>query len=97
MAANSYVPGDGFQLQATFTKNNVNTDPTTVTFKFKDPAGVITTYVFGVDPEIVKSAVGTYYMDVTVSDEGQFWYRIEGTGAVIAALEYPYIGIQSQF
>ena len=97
MTDNSYAIGDGFRLQASFTVSDVLTDPTTVTFQLKDPNDVITTYVYGTDAEVVKSAVGVYYMDVTVSAAVTWHYRIVGTGACIAAVESTFAGIRSQF
>lgn len=95
--ANGYFIGDGFRLEARFTVDGVLTDPTTVTFQFLSPSDVITTYVYGTDPEVVKSAVGVYYVDVTVSEELTWWYRIVATGAVIAAVESSYVGSASKF
>lgn len=92
-----YVIGDGFRLKATFTVDDVVTDPTTVTFKLKDPDGLITTYVYGVNAEVVKVSTGIYYIDVTVSKALTWFYRIVGTGAVIAATEGTFVGLQSQF
>lgn len=95
--ANNYTLGDGFRLQATFTVNGVNTDPSTVVFSLKDPDDIITSYTFGVNAQVVKSAVGVYYMDVTVSKPLTWWYRIVGTGACIAAVESSFFGNQSKF
>lgn len=97
MTANKYQIGEGFRLQAVFEVSDINTDPTTVTFKIKNPSNVITTYVYGVALEVIKDAVGIYHMDITVSAEGNWWYRVEGTGACIAAYENPFVGIASQF
>jgi hypothetical protein len=97
MATNIYDLGDGFVLRATFTVLGVNTDPTTVVFSLKKPDGTITDYTYGVDAEVVKDAVGLYHMVVTVSEDGNWWYRVVGTGACVAALENTFVGRSSQF
>lgn len=74
------VPGDF----TTF----VPTDPTTVTFYLRDPDNVVTTYVFGVAPELTNPAVGVYILEPGALTLGGVWYyRAEGSGAVIATIE----------
>jgi hypothetical protein len=62
-------------------------DPTGVTFKFRTPAGTVTTYTYGVDSELVKDATGQYHVLITASLAGIYQWRFAGTGAVIAAIE----------
>lgn len=96
--ANSYPVGDGFRLVGTFTVNDVNTDPTTVVFSLLDPDLIQTDYTYGVDAEVVKSAVGVYYMDVTVTKSHTWYYKIVGTGACIAATpDTPFKGEVTKF
>lgn len=95
--AHKYPIGDGFRLVARFTVDGILTDPTTITFQLKTPGDIITTYVYGVDSEVVKTAVGVYYIDVTVTAPLSWWYRVVSAGAVIAAQEGTFVGIQSQF
>lgn len=85
--AGSYDIGDRVHVTAAFTVSSVATDPTTVVFKYKDPSGTITTLTYGIDPEIVRSAEGNYYVDLDVDEQGDWWYRWAGTGAVVAAQE----------
>lgn len=61
------------------------TDPTTVTFKFKDPAGTITTRTYGIADEITKVSTGVYRCSFVVTDSGSWWYRWTSTGTVNAA------------
>lgn len=80
--------GDLRRIQATFKNiSGTDTDPTTVTFKLRDPNGTVTTYLYGTDAELVKSATGIYYVDYTILYDGQHFYRFEGTGTVISAEE----------
>ena len=66
----------------------VPTDPTTVTFYLRDPDNVVVTYVFGVDGEITNPSVGVYIFEPGASSLGGNWfYRAEGTGAVVATIE----------
>lgn len=78
--AGPYDKGDTIRVTCTF-KNSagVDTDPTAVVARVQDPAGVETT------PTVTKSATGIYYIDVTPSLSGTYYYRFEGTGALVAA------------
>lgn len=72
-------------------------DPSTVTFKLKNPSGTVTTYVYGTDAQLEKSAVGRYYVDVTINATGIWSYRFEGTGLVNVASESKFTIKQSVF
>lgn len=62
-------------------------DPTTVTFKFKNPAGTTTTYVYGTDAQLVKESTGVYRVDVAANAAGTWHWRFESTGTGKAAEE----------
>lgn len=96
MAVNTYDKGDKVRVQATFTVSDVNTDPTTVTLKVKNPAGVTSTYTYAL-AEITKSATGIYYKDLSVDDDGIYHYRFEGTGTCEAASEHKFEVRKSEF
>jgi hypothetical protein len=96
MAVNTYDKGDSVRLKCTFTVNSVNTDPTTITLRVKDSDGTIAVYTYA-GGTITKSAVGIYYKDVTVSNDGIWYWRYEGTGTVIAAGESSFIVRPSEF
>jgi len=98
MTDNIYDVGDKVRTQGTFQDLlEVDTDPSTITFKFKDPASTITTYIYGTDAELVKSATGVYYVDLILSQEGEYHYRFEGTGSIHAADEVTFRAQQSEF
>jgi len=59
--------------------NEVYIDPTTLVFNIKDPSGNITSYTYGVDVAVIKSAVGRYYLDVTTDEAGQWHYSYQST------------------
>ena len=47
-------------------------DPVTVTFKMEIPSGVITTYEYGTDVELVRASEGVYYVDSTTATAGAY-------------------------
>jgi hypothetical protein len=47
-------------------------DPATLRFRFKNPAGTITTYIYGTDAQLVRSATGVYYVQLLCESAG-FW------------------------
>lgn len=85
---NSFDYGDRVRISCAFTDlSGAPADPTGITFKFKTPAGTTTSYVYGVDGALIKLATGSYYVDLTLNVEGIWFYRFEGTGALVAADE----------
>ena len=96
MAVNTYDKGDAVRLKGTFTVSSVLTDPTTVTLKVKDSDGTISTYTYS-GGTVTKLSTGVYYKDVTVSNDGIWYYRFESTGAVAAAGEGSFEVRRSEF
>lgn len=82
--ANSYKFGSSVKVTALWSVSSVNTDPTVVTLYFRDPKGVETSHVYGVDANVVKSAVGSYYYIKRCAVSGKWVYRWEGTGTAPA-------------
>ncbi|HKX83400.1 MAG TPA: hypothetical protein VJL58_04195 [Pyrinomonadaceae bacterium] len=72
-------------------------DPTTVTFRVRDPEGTTIVYVYNTDPELVRSAAGRFYVLVTADNTRTWIYRFEGTGAVVAADEKTFHVEESAF
>lgn len=63
-------------------------DPTTVTFTVQAPDGTETVYVSGIDPEVSNPQVGVYVLTLDPpTPPGNWLWRAEGTGAVVAADE----------
>lgn len=80
--------GDEVRIEGVFKNlDRIKVDPTTVTFKVKDPAGNVTTKVYGTDVEIVKDGLGTFHMDIAANLQGWWYYRIFSTGSGKAAAE----------
>lgn len=85
---NSYHVGDKVRCTGTFeTAAGTDTDPSAVCFAVKTPSGTETTYTYGTDAALVKSAVGIYYVDVSITEAGTWHYRFYATGTGQAAGE----------
>lgn len=76
---------------------NVLIDPTEVRFQVKDPAGVVTEYVYGTNVQLVKDSVGNYHSDVTGNKTGRWSYRFYSTGSGEAAAESQFVIRSSNF
>ena len=64
-------------------------DPTTVTFSIRTP-GVhiaIVTYIYLVDPELVRDSIGHYHVDYVLDFPGDWHYQFEAAGNYIGAAE----------
>lgn len=88
MATSKYDKGDLVRSAVAFTNEaGAAADPTTITFKFKvGKNGTITTYVYGVNAELVKDSVGNYHVDLAIdTDSITYYVAFYGTGALIAA------------
>ena len=86
--ANAYDLGDMVRCSAAFTQNSAAVDPTTVTFQIRRlPANPITTYTYGVDPELIKDSVGNYHVDYQPDAAGDWCYRYAGTTTYVCAAE----------
>ncbi len=72
------------RLTGTFKVSSTLTDPSTITFKMKKPNGVITTFIFNTDAELVKDSTGVFYVEQKLDLSGDWYYSFEGTGAVKA-------------
>jgi hypothetical protein len=85
---NSYHVGDKVRCTGTFeTAAGTDTDPSAVFFKVETPSGTETTYTYGTDAALVKSATGIYYVDVSITEAGTWHYRFYSTGTGQAAGE----------
>ncbi len=69
-----YYPGSTIRMTASFAdQDGAAADPDTLVVKLMDPAGVTTSYTYGTDTEVGRSAAGSYYADVT-PDVGGRWH-----------------------
>lgn len=78
--------------------DGADADPTTVTFKLYSPSGDTTTYVYNTDAELQKGSVGDYFVDVTPTEAGRWFYRWISTGTNTAsAIEGQFVVQASPF
>lgn len=86
MVVTAYDQNDTRRLSIAFTNiAAAATDPTTVTFIMREPDGVLTTYVYVTDAELVKLSTGNFYVDWPIAKPGRHTFRWIGTGSVAAA------------
>jgi len=77
---NSYLIGNQVRLSVSFKDyNGILADPTNVVLKIKKPEG--TTEM--ITP--TKDVIGKYHYDYEPLKVGEYCYRFEATGAVVAA------------
>ena len=79
--SNVYDVGDGIRLTANFTVADIATNPSSVVLKVTDPGGNSGTST------PTNSGTGAYLKDIDVDEDGTWYYRFVGTGAVVAASE----------
>lgn len=77
---NSFYSGDTVRFSIAFTVGTTDTDPTGVIFRTKNPNGVVSSYTYGTDAEVIKVSQGNYRVDLALSLLGEYNYRWEGTG-----------------
>ena len=95
--ANTYHKGDLVRCTGTFTNAaGTATDPDVVKASIRSPS-TTTTYTYGTDAELVKSATGIYYVDVSASASGVWWYRFFSTGTGQGAGETHFVVDESKF
>ena len=95
----TYDVGDKIRCSVRFaTIAGVDTDPTAVVFKWLDPSGNAASDTYG-DPGslVVRDSAGNYHRDVSIDEEGQWFYRWEGTGAIQGAGEKSFLIRDSKF
>ncbi len=62
-------------------------DPTTITLSVLHPNGKVAVFVFGTDPEVVRTGPGAYQLDQALDLDGVWRQRWVGTGNVPAVKE----------
>lgn len=80
-----YDIGDEVVFYVDFTDTaGAAANPTTVTLKVMKPDGTTNTYTGGT---VSNPTVGRFEKPVVLDQEGRWWYRFEGTGAVAISAE----------
>jgi hypothetical protein len=84
----TYALGNLVRVSAAFTNSvGAAVDPAVVKCQVRTPDGTVTTYTYGTDAEVIKSATGAYYLDVDAATAGEWRYRWYSTGSGQAADE----------
>jgi hypothetical protein len=94
--ANDYAKNSLVRVSSEFTVSGVDSDPTTVKCFYKNPTNTVTTLTYGVDNALMKDATGKYHVDINATLVGNWWYRFEATGSVVAANEAEFVILPSQ-
>lgn len=81
----SYFISQKVRLWANFTQDGDLNDPTEVTIMHRDPSGNEASEVYnGGAGNVVKSSTGQYYLDLTLDESGDWYWRVKTTGVVTA-------------
>lgn len=96
---NLYLVGNVARLHALWSdpfNNDQPVDPSTASFEYTDPTGVVTT--IGPYPAggIIREAAGLYHKDITVNLPGDWYYDGVSTGTASARAEGKLTGIISK-
>jgi hypothetical protein len=95
---NEYNVGDLVRLTGEIaTLGGIAVDPTTVACKVKPPSGTNIIYTYGADAFPVRVEAGEYYVDVTATEAGEWWYGFFSTGTGQAAEEARFYVVGSHF
>ncbi len=77
--SNIYDIGDRVRVSASFSDEGAApSDPSPVRLRYRDPAGTVTTLVYGTDSALVRDGVGAYHADLDADAAGTWYYRAEG-------------------
>ena len=79
--ATVYDFNDTIGASVTFTVNGSNADPDTVIFEQQAPDGVIVSYTYLTDVELIKDGTGQYHVVMMLDQAGRWWKRWEGVGS----------------
>lgn len=83
------VVGASVLLTATFRdEEGQPSDPDGVTGKTRSPAGIVTDYAIG---EFAHPSDGVYTLRVVPDEDGEWDWRIAGTGGITAAAEGKFV------
>lgn len=94
-----YLIGTQVQARVTFTDvTGTPTDPTVITFRLENGAGVLVTETYGaLGAAITRVSAGVYTRPVSLNTGGGWAWRWVGTGALEAAVEGVFLVQTSTF
>lgn len=95
MSTHTHDLGDLVRVYTETPFTNADTDaaidPDVVKVSVRDPAGDVTTYVYGTDDEVVRNGTGDYEMNIDADQAGTWFYRFWSTGDGQAAEERKFV------
>lgn len=95
MSGTPYQFGNPVTLDATFLVGSTPTDPTTITFRVRDPEGARTSYSYP-SAQVTNLSTGVYECALgTPALAGQYHYEAIGTGTCVATLPGEFFVIPS--
>jgi uncharacterized protein YfaS (alpha-2-macroglobulin family) len=78
--------------------DGLDVDPATVQLTVTSPSGITTVYTFGGSPDTVtKDSIGTYHVDVTANESGDWFTQWESTGEGAGVQEGQFMVAPSRF
>jgi hypothetical protein len=77
MPYNIYDLGDLVKVSATFKDAGTGAaiDPDVINVSIRTPTGVVTSYTYSVDANLIQENVGEYYAMVNANESGFWFYR----------------------
>lgn len=94
----SFQLGDKVRVAVKFSDlTRTNADPDLVRLRMRAPDGTQSSLVYGASAEVVRDQTGEYHDDVALLSPGEWWFRWEGVGALVAAVEQSLQVEDSQF
>ena len=84
----TYFTGQVLRISAEFRDDAGDlADPTTMSFGYRIEQGTAITFVYGEDVELVRDALGEYYIDITLTTAGTYAYQFTAGGVIEATVE----------
>jgi hypothetical protein len=82
--------GEKIRARVTYTDPDTDalTDPSSVTVVVRTPAGVLTTYTYGVDAALSKVSAGVYQVLITLSEVGTWKWKWTGSATEKTAVDF---------
>lgn len=92
------IRGESARLTCTFrTTAGALQDPSAVRFLYRDPAGAVTTWVYGTNAQLQRLSLGVFLVEIALPSAGAWYWRWEGSGSLVAASEGAFVVAQGQF
>jgi hypothetical protein len=94
-----YDKGDMLRTVATFTNaaSGLSAIPSTVVFRFMNPAGQVSTYRYGDNASVAALASNAFVVEHPLDASGDWHVRVEGLGTNAAADEFSIYVKDSEF